>query len=47
MPRRIVAGNWKMHKTATQTQAYLETFLPLAAAIPDRIEIVIAPVMKG
>jgi triosephosphate isomerase (TIM) len=43
MPRRIVAGNWKMHKTATQTQAYLETFLPLAAEIPDRIEIVIAP----
>jgi triosephosphate isomerase (TIM) len=43
MPRRIVAGNWKMHKTASQTQAYLETFLPLAAEISDRIEIVIAP----
>jgi triosephosphate isomerase (TIM) len=43
MPRRIVAGNWKMHKTATQTQAFLETFLPLAAEIPDRVEIVIAP----
>jgi triosephosphate isomerase (TIM) len=43
MPRRIVAGNWKMNKTATQTQAYLETFLPLTAQIPDRIEIVIAP----
>jgi triosephosphate isomerase (TIM) len=43
MPRRIVAGNWKMHKTAAQTQSYLETFLPLAAEISDRIEIVIAP----
>jgi triosephosphate isomerase (TIM) len=43
MPRRIVAGNWKMHKTAAQTQAYLETFLPLAAEVPDTIEIVIAP----
>ncbi len=43
MPRRIVAGNWKMHKTAAQTRAYLQTFLPLAAQIPDRIEIVIAP----
>ena len=43
MPRTIVAGNWKMHKTAAQTRAYFETFLPLAAQIPDRIEIVIAP----
>ena len=32
-----------MHKTASQTQAFLETFLPLAAEIPDRIEIIIAP----
>ena len=43
MPRTIVAGNWKMYKTASQTQTYLETFLPLAAEIADRIEIVIAP----
>ncbi len=43
MPRRIVAGNWKMHKTAAQTRAFLQTFLPLAAQIPDRVEIVIAP----
>lgn len=43
MPRRIVAGNWKMHKTAAQTRAFLQTFLPLAARIPNRVEIVIAP----
>lgn len=41
--RRIVAGNWKMHKTAAQTRAFLQAFLPLAAQIPDRVEIVIAP----
>jgi triosephosphate isomerase len=43
MPRTIVAGNWKMYKTAAQTRAYLEAFLPLAAALPGNIEIVIAP----
>ena len=43
MPRTIVAGNWKMHKTAMQTRVFLQAFLPLAAAIPDRVEIVIAP----
>ena len=41
--RRIVAGNWKMHKTAAQTRAFLQAFLPRAAQIPDRVEIVIAP----
>ena len=43
MPRTIVAGNWKMHKTAAQTRAFLEAFLPLATQIPSRIDIVIAP----
>ena len=43
MPRTIVAGNWKMHKTAAQTRAFLEVFLPLATHIPSRIDIVIAP----
>lgn len=43
MPRTIVAGNWKMHKTAAQTRAYLDAFVPLAMRIPSRIEIVIAP----
>ncbi|HEX8806564.1 MAG TPA: triose-phosphate isomerase [Candidatus Aquilonibacter sp.] len=43
MLRKIVAGNWKMHKTAAQTREFLQTFLPLIAAVPDYIEIVIAP----
>ncbi|HTZ54242.1 MAG TPA: triose-phosphate isomerase [Candidatus Acidoferrum sp.] len=43
MPRTIVAGNWKMHKTAAQTRAFFQTFLPLCAQIPDRVEIIIAP----
>jgi triosephosphate isomerase (TIM) len=43
MPRRIVAGNWKMYKTAGETRAFFETFLPLAAGLPAHIEIVVAP----
>lgn len=43
MPRTIVAGNWKMHKTAAQTRAFFDVFLPLAAKLPERIEIVVAP----
>jgi triosephosphate isomerase (TIM) len=43
MPRQLVAGNWKMHKTAAQTRSYLESFLPLASQIRDGIDIVIAP----
>jgi len=42
-PRTIVAGNWKMHKTAADTVAYLERFLVRAPALPAEIEIVIAP----
>ena len=43
MTRTIVAGNWKMHKTAEQTSAYFEAFLPLAASLPPEIEVVVAP----
>jgi triosephosphate isomerase len=43
MRRTIVAGNWKMHKTAAQTRAFFEAFLPLAAAISGNVEIVVAP----
>jgi triosephosphate isomerase len=39
----ICAGNWKMHKTAGEAAAYVEEFLPLAAAIPDRVTIVLCP----
>jgi triosephosphate isomerase (TIM) len=41
--RTIVAGNWKMHKTAAQTAAFLDVFLPLASGLPADIDIVIAP----
>jgi triosephosphate isomerase len=43
VPRRIVAGNWKMYKTAAQTRAFFEAFLPLAEALRADIEIVVAP----
>ncbi len=43
MPRTIIAGNWKMHKTAAQTRAFFEAFLPLVAAVAPDVEIVVAP----
>lgn len=43
MPRTIVAGNWKMHKTASETAAFFDAFLPAVGALPEAIEIVIAP----
>ncbi|MGC1381023.1 MAG: triose-phosphate isomerase [Candidatus Baltobacteraceae bacterium] len=42
-PRTIVAGNWKMHKTAAETAAFLDAFLPKSALLPAQIEIVVAP----
>jgi triosephosphate isomerase len=42
--RRIVlAGNWKMNKTAAETAAYLDDFIPLAESLPAAVEIVVAP----
>jgi triosephosphate isomerase len=41
--RTIVAANWKMHKTAAQTAAFFDAFLPATASIPPEIEIVVAP----
>jgi triosephosphate isomerase (TIM) len=41
--RSIVAGNWKMHKTAAETAAFFDAFLPLAAVLPPEIEVVVAP----
>jgi triosephosphate isomerase (TIM) len=43
MPRTILAGNWKMHKTAAQTRMFFEVFLPEAEAFPHDIDVVIAP----
>jgi triosephosphate isomerase len=41
--RTILAGNWKMHKTAAETAAFFDAFLPRAGGLSAAIEIVIAP----
>ncbi len=41
--RTILAGNWKMHKTAAETAAFFDAFLPRVAPIAAQIEIVVAP----
>jgi len=38
----LIAGNWKMYKTAAETQEFFKQFLPLVAA-STHCEIVIAP----
>jgi triosephosphate isomerase (TIM) len=43
MLRRIVAGNWKMHKTAAETAAFFEAFLPHVAGFPPHVSVVVAP----
>jgi triosephosphate isomerase (TIM) len=43
MPRtKLIAGNWKMYKTPTQTRDFFQTFLPLVAN-HTRDEILICP----
>ncbi len=41
--RRVVAGNWKMHKTAAETAAFFDAFLPRIEALSAHVEIVVAP----
>ena len=43
MPRTIIAGNWKMHKTGADTRAFLDAFLPQTTSFPKNVEVVIAP----
>ncbi len=40
--RPLIAGNWKMHKTISETLAYIEAFKPLVAGVTDR-DIMLAP----
>ena len=40
--KKIIAGNWKMHKTAQQAREFVEAFLPLVAD-HKRDEIVLCP----
>jgi triosephosphate isomerase (TIM) len=42
MRKLLIAGNWKMYKTPTETQSFLEAFLPLVKDVKNR-EIVICP----
>ncbi len=42
MRRRVIAGNWKMFKTQTETRAFFSAFAPLVVSSTHR-DIVIAP----
>jgi triosephosphate isomerase (TIM) len=46
MRTKLIAGNWKMYKTADQTTAYFREFLPLVAD-HTRDEIVVCPPFLG
>jgi triosephosphate isomerase (TIM) len=37
------AANWKMHKTAAETTAFFDAFLPVLDSLPELAEIAIAP----
>jgi triosephosphate isomerase len=39
----VIAGNWKMHMTCAEAQAYAEAFLPLVAGLPGDREVLLAP----
>jgi len=38
----VIAGNWKMYKTARETASFVKAFLPLVAGVSD-VEIILAP----
>jgi triosephosphate isomerase len=40
--RPLIAGNWKMYKTAAEAAGFARSFLPLISAVSDR-DIMIAP----
>jgi triosephosphate isomerase len=41
--RRLIAGNWKMFKTADEAAAFIASFLPLLPKIPETYDIAICP----
>lgn len=43
MKRKIIGGNWKMHKTIKETEEFFDTFLPLLKEVHTDYEIVIFP----
>jgi len=42
MRKPVMAGNWKMHKTAAETSAFLHKFAPMVAGV-THAEIVVCP----
>jgi len=42
MRKPMIAGNWKMYKTAAQTREFIDAFLPLVKGVDD-VEIVLVP----
>ena len=43
MRKPVIAGNWKMHMTCAEAQAYAEAFLPLVADLTGDREVLLAP----
>ena len=43
MGKSVIAGNWKMHMTCAEAQAFTSAFLPLVASLPSDREVLLAP----
>ncbi|MFZ9952698.1 MAG: triose-phosphate isomerase, partial [Vulcanococcus sp.] len=43
MGKAVIAGNWKMHMTCAEAQAFAAAFKPLVADLPADREVVLAP----
>jgi triosephosphate isomerase len=41
--KAVIAGNWKMHMTCAETQAFADAFRPLVADMPDDRQVILAP----
>jgi len=42
MRKPLIAANWKMNKTISETQAFLDAFLPAVSSVTD-VDVIIAP----
>ena len=43
MGKSVIAGNWKMHMTCAEAQAFANAFLPLVASLPSDRDVLLAP----
>ena len=43
MGKSVIAGNWKMHMTCAEAQAFASAFLPLVANLPSDRQVLLAP----